>query len=266
MKSKILPEGCYEFKELTNAEILEACRQSLTVTGIVTNVQDNALIVKLGEEIFGTLPFEEATIYPFTYSSNRKRALPIQIYTLLKKQIRVKIVSVDPTSDSEDAIILSRKANMLEAVEYLSNCDYGLFKISNSTPTMLFGDIGEGINGRITIREVTRSRIKNVAEYFHVDDECPVKILEKDDLNRFNLSYKETFPKYNPEQFVAGDSYYAVVHEPVDQAHSGYFVCINPQITGIMDVDETTRFEYGDHVTCKVKYANAKGLKLSLVK
>lgn len=271
MKSKLLPEASYEFKELTKAEVLEACSQSQTVTGIVVKIRNNSLIVKLGkqygEEILGTLPFEEVTIYPFTYSRNRKKTLPIQIYTLLDKKIRVKITSVSLISDSEeDDIMLSRKQNMLEAVDYLSKCEYAPFRVVNSLPTKLFGDIGDGINGKIPIKEVTKSRIRNVAEYFHIGDECLVKIISKDELNRFNLSYKETFAKYQPENFVVGDSYHAVVHEPVDQAHSGYFVCINPQVTGIMDVDENTRFEYGDRVTCKVKQANPKGIKFALVK
>ena len=265
MMSKILPEACYEFKPLTIEDVLEAYKTNTTITGLVVKVRSDALIVKLGEELFGTLPFEETTIYPFTYSTNKKKPLPLQIYTILKKQIRIKVTSINFSTDSEDNIVLSRKANMIEAVERLSKREYVLFKVTSLTPSLVFGDCGDGICGRITISEVTKSRIQNVAEYFHVNDELIVKILNMDELNRFNLSYKERFPEYNPKQFMVGDSYVATVPAPVDQAHSGYFVCINPQVTGIMDADTSMRFQYGERVVCRVKRVCNKGLKLTFV-
>lgn len=264
LKSQIFPEACYTLKELTREQVIKAHKTGETITGYVQNIlgESEELEVSLGENLIAYLPFEEATIYPLTCTANTQRKFPIQIDTLLKKQVRVKVTDV-----TEEKITLSRKQNMLQSYKHLAKCDTVYFHILNVTPNIAYGDIGDGINARLNIREVSRGRIKNVAEVFHRDDKVWVSVLDKDEVYRFNLSYKAMFPEYNPQDYKPGDPVIGIIGGPTDEQHTGYFVTVNPQVTGIMDVQPWTPIiNYGTKVMCVVNRAAAKGLKLRFIK
>ncbi len=263
-KSKIFPESYYTFNDLSYEELLNAFNNNLTVLGFVEKIctDSGELLIKFGEGLFGRLPFDEVTIYPFSYSSNPNRPLPIQICTLLHKNVRVKITQCDGNN-----IKLSRKSNMLEAYEHLKDCSSVLFNITNTTLSMAFGDIGDGIVACMHIKEVCKTRIKNISEYFHPKDNVWVNVLSYDNLRQFRVSYKSTFPAYKPEDFHHGDVYKAKICNPLDKERSAYFVEISPNITGIMTTTELTPLlKYGDFIECRVRRADPRGLKLQFIR
>lgn len=266
-KSQIYPEAKYEFEELSFEEVCDAYENNDTITGFVEEIRANQkeLLIKLGKNIYGHLPFSEVTIYPFTYSSNPNRPLPIQVCTLLSKKVRVKITSIP----DDDGIVLSRKKNMEEAYEYLTTCASCMFHITSLLPKMAFGDVGDGINACINVREVCRSRIRNISEYFHAGDMFWVNIIDKDDKKQFFVSYKQTFPRYNPDDFRHGDVYEGRICEAIDDEHTGYYVDIIgcPNVSGILDANSLTPLlTYGTKVECYVCKTSEKGLKLRFVK
>lgn len=266
LKSKILPESEYTFKELSWLDIENAWRDAETITGKVTDIlaDKQILIVFLGKsenggDIMGILPFSEVTIYPFKYSSNPNRVLPLQIATLKNKLIRVKVAYI-----KDEYIKLSRKANMLNAIEHIKECEFGFFDIQSLTEKMCFGDIGDGVVGCISIKNVSKSRIMNVCERLHKGDKTWTKILSfNEERQSFFLSYKETFKEYNSKDYKPGDTISCTVCTPVDAAHSGYFVEVTPQVSGIVDANNLTPIlAYGDSVECIIKTTNKNGLKL----
>lgn len=264
LKSQIFPESYYEFKLLSFEQIKRAYSECKTITGYVEALltDKKELIVKLGDGIIGHLPFSEVTIYPHTYSKNPSRTLPVQICTLLHKKIRVKVTHID-----ENTITLSRKANMEEAHEYIKTCSSVLFHITSIIPSIAFGDIGDGINARLHILEVCKARLKSITEYFHRNDMVWVKVKSFDSKKGFCLSYKDTFAPYCPDNFHVGDVFEGKIGQPVDTEHSGYYVDIFPNVTGIMDATILTPLlRYGDKVECYVYKADKAGLKLKFVR
>lgn len=259
--SYLLPEREHKLTELSsdNDDVINnIIEENKTVTAFVEEIKDNELIARLGSYTCH-LPFNEVTIYPLTYSKNTERKYPVQICTILHSIIRAKITHIDENGE----IYISRKKNMQEAVETLKNCKTVFCKVMALSSKAVFCDIGEGVNAMLNIREITRSRIKNTSDYFHVGDKFSCRVMGFDDLNRFLISYKEMFKKYNPEDYQSGDSLECTVYSPVDEKISGFYVSVNPQVSGILDVTSwMPTLNYGDKVEAIVTKSGEKGLKL----
>ena len=88
-----------------------------------------------------------------------------------------------------------------------------------------------------------------------------------DELNRFVVSYKDTFNEYNPNDYHEGDAIVGTIKFPTDSQHSGYFVHITPQVCGIMDTNSLIPIlRYGQKVEFSVIEAREKGLKLKFLR
>lgn len=264
MKARILPECCYQFNEMSYEDIKTAYSKQTTITGYVEEIltDKEEVMVKLGENMYGYIPFSEVTIYPLSYSHSSTRLYPVQIAILYHKNVRVKVSNI-----TKERICLSRKQNMEEAYEHLKDCSTVYFHITSQTASMAFGDIGAGINGFLRIIDVCKARIRNISEYFHKHDMVWMSVLEVDDTKQFSLSYKNTFPPYSPKDFRTGDVYQGRIGEPVDRLHSGYYIDISPNVNGIMDANSMTPIlRYGDKVECYISKSDAKGLKLKFLK
>lgn len=261
LKSKIYPESYYTFKELSRKQVILAKENGTTIIGCVTGIlaETEEVEVKLGQDLFGYLPFAEVTIYPLKYSAHVTRAHPIQIEKIRNKNICVKVTDV-----TDDKITLSRKQNMLEAFEHLRQCEAAYFHISNVEQAFAYGDIGAGLSARIYIREISRNHLSSVCEKFHKDDTVLVAILDVNENRMFELSYKRMFRPYNPDDYKPGDPIECQISLPVDEMHSGYYASVTPQVRGIVDTTEALR--YGDKVLCSVNRTTEKGLKLRLLK
>ena len=107
MAQKYLPESLYVIDHELN-------RENITLGDIVTakvicyKDDKKLLVVNLGKE-YGVISLEETTIYPKFHPSG---ILHGSVYSLIGKTIRAKIISID------DEIRLSRKAHMIEALDY----------------------------------------------------------------------------------------------------------------------------------------------------
>lgn len=263
VRSEVFPEVCYEFEPLSRQQVVVAYKNRKTITGIVEDMilENEELIVKLGNELYGILPFNEVTIYDFVYSEKHE-TLPVQIYNLINQKVRVKVKSID-----DEIIMLSRKQNMYDAFNYLTNCEFTQMYITSMRPNVAFGDIGDGIIGRLTVKETSTARIRNVCELFHKGSILWVKCLDTESQNVLSVSYKQTFPTYNPNDFSPGDVLTGKVCGSIDDRGTGYFIAISPQISGILDVKKDVPvLQYGHKIQCYVKRADERGLKLDFFK
>lgn len=265
MKAQIFPEVTYEFVSLSRKSIETAYEEYQTITGYVEGIlaDKEILRVKLGEGIFGTLPFSEVSIYPFNYNSRSKFSnIPVQVYTLLNKVIRVKVFKI-----TDNDIILSRKANMIQALKHLKNCTTVRFHIASLGQTIAFGDIGDGICACLKSKDVCKARIRNISEYFHKGDVIWTNIVNVNYTNRFLVSYKATFAPYDPADYQVGDVYRVRVLDPVDDDISGYYIDAFPNVSGIMDASpDMPLFYYGERIECSVRNARPSGLKLKFLR
>lgn len=262
--TKIKPEISYDFVPLTREEIIAAHTNGTTVTGFVEKISRSKEVieVRLGEGLKGILPFSEATMYPLRQSKSRKAKAPVNIRCLAMKKIRVKVIKI-----SGDEIILSRKQNMLEACSKLNVMPKASMHITQVIEKSAFGDIGEGLTGKILINEVCRTHIHHVKQRLAVDQIIDVVVLGPDSENRYAASYRQTFKPYCEEDYPIGMKVTATVGDWLYVLDiSKYYVEITPQVSGILVVDQHYHLDYGTKVDCVVTGANEKGLYLKLCK
>ena len=265
LKSEFLPEICYKYKSLSLEDIFNAYADKQTVTGHVEKLlpEEKKVVVRLGDDIVAHMPYSEATIYPLRYSENLASPIPTNVFSLIGKNIRVKVTRLNGPF-----ITVSRKANMLTAFEHTCKCDLATFHIVRIDRKCAFGDIGAGIIGRIIIDEVCRTHIKYITEYLHKNDVIQVRILERTEDNYFNASYRRACKPYNKDDYTVGMLVTGKVCDYVrDSKKPGFYVNIAPQVSGIMNVKSGQHhFRYGTMVECYVRNASEQGLHLEFSK
>ncbi|MBQ8043969.1 MAG: hypothetical protein IJ272_07480 [Clostridia bacterium] len=260
----IKPEFHHNYKNLTRAEVMDAHTSGRTITGFVEGVIENrnALKVHIGQELYAQLPFSEVTIYPLRYNSRNKSELPTNIRCLLHRKVRVKVTVVTSTY-----IEVSRKKNMEEALEEIKKCEKLPMYVTQVIDRSAFGDIGEGICGKLFINEVSQCHIHKVGEYISAGQTIDVVILEPDNEQRVNVSYKQSFKPYCKEDYYIGMNICCKVGDWIQVADtSSYYVNIAPQVSGIMTINEHKHIKYGSDVECVVTGVGEKGLFLKFTK
>lgn len=262
---KFLPEGCYEPRDMSMKDIKKAFLNSEMVVGKVISINETKqnVYVRLGNNIAGILPFSEVTMYPFEYSKNKlDLTLPLQVIGLRNKVICAKVKKID-----DKQITLSRKDNMLEAFETLKDKEILPFYVLNATHNRVYGDVGYGLQAKIHINNLCKSRLYSTTELCNNGDCISVKVLKINDHKKFDVSYKETFQKYNPDNFLNGDIVVGRVNSKINDVFEGLYIFIDPQVSGILDYDENSpHLEYGDLVECIVSRASPNGLHLRFIK
>ena len=258
----IKPEFHHEYTNLSREDILSAYQNGHTITGIVDGVIENrgALKIRLGRDVFAHLPFSEATIYPLRYNS--VSALPTNIRCLIKQKVRVKVTMV-----TDKYIEVSRKKNMEVALEEIRKCEKLPMYVTQVISRSVFGDIGEGICGKIFIKEIAKCHMRHAAEAFKAGQTVDVVILEIDEENRVDASYRKAFKPYTPEDYKTGMVIWCRVADSIYVTNkSAYYVNITPQVSGILSIDGHLHLEYGSCVECRVKEATEQGPVLELIR
>ena len=262
--STFMPESYYKFSPMSMEDITSAYERHETVTGFVESidVENEVLYVRLGSENLASMPFSEVTIYPFRYTKKDSSTLPTNIRCIIHKQIRVKITDIN-----NEVITVSRKQNMQEAHNILLKKDKVSMYITNIIPKTVFGDIGEGINAKIFINEISRTHLKSSREFFKKGQAIDVILLGTDDEMRFIASYKRSFPPYRKEDYTVGMTIRGKVGDWIKICStSAYYVSITPQVSGIMNIPQRMYLDYGCDVECIVNEATDKGLELAFSK
>lgn len=261
--TEIKPEIKHDFVNLTREQITTAYKSGTTVTGFVEHVlpAEKVLEVKLGEDIIAILPFSEATMYPLRYSKKKPSNVPTNIRCLASRKIRVKISKI-----SGDEITVSRKQNMLEAYFKLLDKKEASMYVTEVIEKSAFGDIGEGITGKILVNEICRTHIHHVGQRLSIGQIIDVSMLGVDSEKRFAASYRQTFKPFCKEDYPVGMTVLGVVGDWIQVANvSKYYVEITPQVPAILTVHTHKHLEYGSKIECVVTGANAKGLFLELL-
>ncbi len=261
--TEIRPEIRHDFVPLTREEIASAYKTGATVTGFVESISsaNKVLEVRLGNGIMGILPFSEATMYPLRYSKKHKSKVPTNIRCLSMRKIRVKITKI-----SGDEITLSRKKNMLEAYLKLQNMEKSSMYITEVIEKSAFGDIGEGLTGKILVNEVCRTHIHHVKQRLSVGQFIDVAMMDVDSEKRFAASYRQTFKPFRKEDYPVGMVVTGKIGDWIQVADtSKYYVEITPQVAAILTVYKHHHLDYGTEVECIVTGANDKGLYLELL-
>ena len=235
------PERTSHLKYGTTMEdVMEAYLQNQTLTGKVTYIHyaSKTLQVILGEGILAVMPWSEATIYKFSYKSEKMPTLPTQISTLLYRKVRVKVKEIL----EDGTIVVSRKENMLKALEEVKfTWEEETYQavVTGKYPSGIFMDIGEGLIAFCHVSEISMCRV-NVDTWVKKGETYSVKIVDVSDAEdnyRMNCSIRKA-NNTTIDDFKEGQIVNVRISNPVYNGYtiSGYFAELSPNITGIADI------------------------------
>ena len=230
MKQKFLPESLYNIDSSMSYNKLNVFyKNNSTITGKVIrlDLEGHRFEVDLGGRFTGIMPFADATIYPIYKEDGNISA---NLYSLVGKTIQARIYFMEG-----DNILISRKSNMLEALEVLKRENNISFAcITSFSQASAFFDIGGGIIGRSFGKDFSTVKFNNVKDVgLSVGEIIPVSILGTDETGTyFNLSRVEAQSDYRDdlkEGDVVSCKVFGNVTEETD--NTGYFVLINKSET-----------------------------------
>lgn len=258
----IKPEIYYDYQNLTIEEVKNAHKSRQTITGFVESVSESGdeLIVRLGNDLQARLPFSEVSIYPLRYSKKFESAIPTNVHCLLNRKIRAKVLKI-----TKDGIFLSRKKNMEQALKKIQMQSRIQMYITEVITKTAFGDVGEGIVGKLYINDVCRSHIHSVRECIKRGQTIEVIALGFDNENRLGVSYRQAHAPYKLEDYPVGTHLIAKVGDYLQVAKiSKYYVSVTPQVSGLLIIRDRKHLEYGSEINCVVTDATERGLYLEL--
>lgn len=247
---KLMPESCYSLDTEMSFDKINRAKDTddfLAVKVISWDYKSQCLKVDLGNDITGIIPLSEFTIYP----TKRHGMLSPSVYAFISKIVCACVIDI-----THDNIILSRKKNMLKALDSLrSNPNETIFcKITNIENYGVFTDIGHGLSGLMHITEIATSRINKPEDLgLAVGQLIDSKIISINDTNyHISLSQKDIFNDIT-NIYNVGDVIYGTILDPVDEIESGYFTYIHPVVGGIMDSPSEEKIPYGTRVSVLIK-------------
>ena len=249
---KMLPERlCSLDNHLSLEKVLQAKESQTPLVGRVTlwNSNSKELEVCLGNGFKGILPIKDASVYPCILENGQ---LAPSTRSLIGRTVLLLVETVD-FSGNEPKIILSRKRNMQNAFNIISNsigkevacvvtncCDFGVFV-----------DISSGITGLIP------STLLSVSRYCHpfdlgikLGDKITAKIVSAESNSRITLNYKDRFENL-AYSLNHSDLIEATVLQPINS--NGYFAYVNANTPAVVDVPENIFCNYGDKIVAVVK-------------
>jgi len=256
-----LPESLCEIDAQMDLEKISTIYENhSTIIGKIIRIDfyNQLFIVDLGGNIMATMPFKDSTIYPIYDSKN---TFSLNIITLFRKIIQAKISSIDNNN-----IILSRKENMLEAIEVFKKETEPIFAIiTGFSKLSAFIDIGAGIIGRCYTKNFSNIFFNDIRDIgINIGDMISAKIIDfLEDENKFELSRTDTLP--NPSDILnRGDVVNCTIFSPLDDG-IGYYALIDTIFCGIVD-SPVAKLQYGDKVEALVKNFSQKGPRLNFIR
>lgn len=189
----------------------------------------NEMEVFIGNSFYGVIPLSELSIYDLGNTDYKSLAPFFTDSRLLTAEITGYF------SDTK-RFLLSRKKNMENALLYFSSLEGSSEVIyarkTGATQSHVFVDIGAGIYGAISYKEISSSYV-NPLDYFDGIDYIPIHILYQNVYGKFIVSYRETVPYQN---FKVNDIVSGRVIGPVKD-FNGIFIELNPNQSGILNAD-----------------------------
>lgn len=259
-KQFYLPESMHEIDStMDRQKLLSIYKNNQSIIGKITrlNSKDQVFEVNLGGGLIGIMPVEYSTIYQIYKGDNK---FSYNIITLVGKIIQAKIMSLD-----NNIILLSRKENMLEAIEVIKELsEINFASITSFSTASAFIDIGAGILGRCFTYNFANTIFKDAKDVgFKKGDIIPVKIIAfQNEINCFELSAVDTFSRL-PDILNEKDIVTCKVFGSLEDG-IGYYVLIDNKYVGIVD-SPFYKLMYGNEISAIIRRMTDKGPRLKLV-
>lgn len=262
MNKRILPEAGYSLNPcMTFEELQHHFYFNHFVVGRVLyfSAQTQSFKIDLGNGIIAKMPLVESSIY---LTSRPDGLLTAEAYGLISKTVCVKILQLD-----YDDIVVSRKENMLEAFEALSNMEGQVVDcyVKSCLKKMVFVDVGHGISGAIRILDLCKTKINHVLDAGVAPKDFIKAKINTIDSENFHvvMGYKELFEdlsgSFNRNDLISAYSFFPI------ETGNGYFASVNPNTSAILDPIPGISIPYGSNVIARVKSSAPNKLRLGFI-
>lgn len=259
---QLMPESRYSLDNfMSNETLLRKITLDDFIVGKVFHFDSlsQQFLVDLGNGFLGIMPISETSVYPTLHADGKLKA---EAYSLIGKIICAKILEIQ-----SDKIVISRKANMIDAFETISNMENEIIDctVKSCQRTMFFLDVGHGISGMLYVGDLCSCRINHVMDIgIKITDSIKAKIkrFEKEKFH-VSLGYKELFKDLS-DSFNRDDLIEAISFQEV-QTLDGYFAYVNPNTAAILDPPSGVSIPYGTKVVARVKSSSPGKLKLGFM-
>lgn len=256
---RIQPESFYRLDhEMSFDKLADAMSSKEIVVGqiIYWNSQAKHFVVDLGNNFTAILPLEESSFYPL-FSPTDGSIKYSKIYNLVGKTICACVKSCNNFQ-----IVISRKESMEMTFKEISENGLTIYccEVLFFSGVTTFVDIGNGIIGAISIKDLTISKISHPNDIgIYVNSIIHAKLLSIDsELKYIYLSYRSTFNNLS-NVLQKDDLITAMVFESVDDEESGYFAQINPNTAAIVNPPDDGSLNYGSKVVARVRKVKDNG-------
>ena len=253
------PEGNYAINRNTVMEdVAKAFKLNEPITGLVLGFdkEEKTLEVYLGEKVRAKMPWKESTLYDFTYKKRKEEDIPDQVLMLFHKRIRAKITSINKNG----TIILSRKANMIEAWDFIS-CNFDNYvynaRIINKTEVGVFFDIADGLIAFCHVKDFSPIAVR-LMEWAKIGEVYDVVLVERYETELKQGPYRLRCSKKKASKTDIKNIYHNMIvdvkiGDEVRDGNSdgikGFWAEITPNIAGIANINAKAVLpKYGDTV------------------
>ena len=246
---KIQPERFYNLSNVSLNDI----KLGDIVTGILSRYDASSKVayVELGKTVGEIELFNfSASTFPNTIEAERN------LFFKLNTAITAEVIDI-----FDDTVLLSRKNIQIKTIEKLTNSIGKNLTASVETiyPYGIFVDIGNGINSLLSSQECSSTKFYNLNNLTSIGKFIEVKLTNYDG-NFFFVSRKEA---QKSSYLTTGQTCWVTVGSPVDNATTGYFVEVTPDLPGIMDVPPGIILREGSLCRATFRKYTPKGAKLN---
>lgn len=252
VNKNFMPESFYSLdNEMSLDKITRAKNNGsfLVAKALKWSEASQSVIADLGNDFKGEIPLNEFSIYP---AIRLNGYISSTVYSLIGKNI---CACVQEISD-DNTIILSRKANMLKAFNFIEQCQTHIVtcSITSIANYGLFVDVGFGITGLIKTNELTVIPIHSPSDLgFTTKQFLDARITSVDaDKHQISLNHKDLFAN-EAYSLVPGDIVEVITLRPINEIEDGYWVHISHNTPALMDPPDGVKIPYGSRVLAIVK-------------
>lgn len=257
VNKNFMPEGYYSLDSEMSLDKIFRVKDSgdfLVATAVSWNKAKQCVIAYLGNDFKSEIPLNEFSIYPVTHEDG---FLAPSVYSLIGKNIHVSVLAIS----EDNTIVLSRKAAMLKAFNFIEQCGTQTVTclITSISNYGLFVDVGFGISGLIRTRDLAVSRVANPADLgFRPKQFIDAQITSVDpSKHQISLNHKDLFES-EAYSLIPGDIVQVLTLSPVNENEDGYFVYLSPNTDAIMNPPDGVKIPYGSKALAVVRPFSSK--------
>ncbi len=229
------------FHNLSKKDVYESYKNSTNICGLIESldIENECFKVKLGDNLYATLPFEQAFIQDgieMTHIISSGLKVPGHYAnSIVNTKINVKV-----TFFSDEEIILTRRPALTEALRQITrqiqrNKITFYCRALSFSRKSVFVDIGGGILGNIPISALSLVHYTDINRWIRKGDCFFANLFQPQIDNFFTLSRKDFYTQNSfAEELKVHDIITVTVGHRVPK-NDGYYVEITPGIAGIID-------------------------------